>query len=149
MSDQAVILPKWLTHGGIILAKGQLDHLYSFWTIPNLIYYPTLKFWYSLSTFNVTIFNFGYLRTKCASHMNNMIWWEFAVLWRMGFVRKTISNFLWWNGRIMLPYRVGSWKHFFHTIGEFLITRSKTFWKIESVNKAFLFWYWQRPKFFF
>ena len=52
------------------------------------------------------------------------IWWEFAALWGMGFVRKTISNFLWWNGRIMLPYRVGSWKHFFHTIGEFLITRS-------------------------
>ena len=36
MSDQAVILPKWF--GGIILPKGQLEHLYSFWTIPNLIY---------------------------------------------------------------------------------------------------------------
>ena len=35
MSDQAVILPKWLIHKGNILAKGQLDHLYSFLTIPN------------------------------------------------------------------------------------------------------------------
>ena len=26
---------------------------------------------------------------------------------------------------------------------------TKTFWKIESVNKADLFWYWQRPKNFF
>ena len=25
----------------------------------------------------------------------------------------------------------------------------RTFWKIESVSKAFLFWYWQRPNFFF
>ena len=47
-------------------------------------------------------------------------WWEFETLWGMGFVRKTISNFLWWNGRVMLSYRVGSWKHFFHTIGELL-----------------------------
>ena len=30
MRDQAVILPKWLTLMGIILAKGQLDHLYNF-----------------------------------------------------------------------------------------------------------------------
>ena len=30
MSDQAVILPKWLIHGGITLAKGQPDHQYSF-----------------------------------------------------------------------------------------------------------------------
>ena len=29
MSAQAVILPKWLSHGGIIFAKGQPDHLYS------------------------------------------------------------------------------------------------------------------------
>ena len=29
----------------------------------------------------------------------------------------------------------------FYTLGQ-----SKTFWKIESVNKAFLFWYWQRLK---
>ena len=27
-----------------------------------------------------------------------------------------------------------------------LYVRIKTFWKIESVNKAFLFWYWQRLK---
>ena len=26
---------------------------------------------------------------------------------------------------------------------------AKTFWKIESVNKAFFFWYWQRLKKFF
>ena len=26
------------------------------------------------------------------------------------------------------------------------IDRYKTFWKIESVNKAFLFWYWQQPE---
>ena len=30
MSDQAVILKKWLIHKGIILAKGQLDHLHRY-----------------------------------------------------------------------------------------------------------------------
>ena len=31
----------------------------------------------------------------------------------------------------------------------FFTDNPKTFWKIESVNKAFLFWYWQRPKKYF
>ena len=35
MSDQAVLLPKWFSHGGIILAKGHLDHSYTFWTMAN------------------------------------------------------------------------------------------------------------------
>ena len=35
MSDQAVLLPKWSPHGRTILAKGQLDHLYTFWTMAN------------------------------------------------------------------------------------------------------------------
>ena len=34
MSDQAGILPKWFSNGGIILAKGQLNHTYAFWTMP-------------------------------------------------------------------------------------------------------------------
>ena len=33
MSDKAVLFPKWLSHEEIILAKGQLDHLYTFWTM--------------------------------------------------------------------------------------------------------------------
>ena len=40
MSDQAVLLPKWFSHGGIILAKGQLDHSYTFWTMSILIFSP-------------------------------------------------------------------------------------------------------------
>ena len=47
MSDQTVILPKWLNHRGIILTKGQLDHLYRFLTKPK--YQPNRKFWYSPS----------------------------------------------------------------------------------------------------
>ena len=53
------------------------------------------------------------------------------------------------------------WKHFhFSSVGKFYLnaqrqeiqilnTNIKTFQKIESVNKAFLFWYWQRPKKYF
>ena len=44
MSDQAVLLPKWLTHGGITLAKGQLGHFYTFWTMPILIFSPVPNF---------------------------------------------------------------------------------------------------------
>ena len=40
MSDQADILPKWSSHLGIILAKGQLDHSFIFWTMPILIFSP-------------------------------------------------------------------------------------------------------------
>ena len=40
MSDQAGILPKWFFHWGIILAKGQLGHSYTFWTMPILILSP-------------------------------------------------------------------------------------------------------------
>ena len=32
-SDQALLLPKWFTHKGITLAKGQLGHSYTFWTM--------------------------------------------------------------------------------------------------------------------
>ena len=35
MSDQAVLLPKWSPQKRIILAKGQLDHSYTFWTMAN------------------------------------------------------------------------------------------------------------------
>ena len=35
MSDQAVLLPKWFSNRGIILAKGQLDHRYNFRTMTN------------------------------------------------------------------------------------------------------------------
>ena len=40
MSDQTGILLKWFSNRGIILAKGQLDHLYTFWTMPILIFSP-------------------------------------------------------------------------------------------------------------
>ena len=40
MSDQAGILPKWFSHQGIILAKGQLDHSYTIWAIPIFIFSP-------------------------------------------------------------------------------------------------------------
>ena len=40
MSDQAGILPKWFSDGGIILEKEQLDHSYNFWTMPILIFSP-------------------------------------------------------------------------------------------------------------
>ena len=40
MSDQAGILPKWFSNRGIILAKGQLDHSYTFWIMPILILSP-------------------------------------------------------------------------------------------------------------
>ena len=44
MSDQSVILPKWFTHGGITLAKGQLGHSYTFWTRSILIFRPVANF---------------------------------------------------------------------------------------------------------
>ncbi len=37
MSDKAVVLTKWLSYEGIILAKVQLDHLYAFWAMAILI----------------------------------------------------------------------------------------------------------------
>ena len=37
MSDQTVLLPKWCTPRGIILAKGQLGHFYTFATGLNVI----------------------------------------------------------------------------------------------------------------
>ena len=40
MSDQTVLLPKLFSHGGIILAKGQLDHSCTFWTMSILIFSP-------------------------------------------------------------------------------------------------------------
>ena len=38
MHDQAVFLPKWSPEWRIILAKGQLDHAYTFWTMLILIF---------------------------------------------------------------------------------------------------------------
>ena len=44
MSDQSVLLPKWFTHGGITLAKEQLGHSYTFWTMTILIFSPVANF---------------------------------------------------------------------------------------------------------
>ena len=38
MSDQTVLLPKWFSHEGIILAKAQFDHLYTFFNYSLLSY---------------------------------------------------------------------------------------------------------------
>ena len=38
MSDQAGNSPKGFSNWGIILAKGQFDHSYTFWTMPILIF---------------------------------------------------------------------------------------------------------------
>ena len=44
MSDQSVLFPKWLTHGGITLAKGQLGNSYTFWIMSILIFSPVANF---------------------------------------------------------------------------------------------------------
>ena len=44
MSDQAILLPKLSPHWRIILAKGQLDHSYTFWTMANYTCYTSTKF---------------------------------------------------------------------------------------------------------
>ena len=38
MSDQAVILPKWFSYRGIILAKEKLDHSDTYWIMPIMIF---------------------------------------------------------------------------------------------------------------
>ena len=35
-----VVLPKWFSYKEIILAKGQLDHSYTFWAMPIMIFSP-------------------------------------------------------------------------------------------------------------
>ena len=40
MSDEAVLLPKWLSNQGIIFAKEQLHHSYTFWIMFILIFCP-------------------------------------------------------------------------------------------------------------
>ena len=44
MSDQSVVWPKCFTHGGITLAKGQLGHPYTFWTMSIQIYGLVVNF---------------------------------------------------------------------------------------------------------
>ena len=44
MSDLAGILPKWFSNRGIIFAKGQLDHSYTFWTMANYTTVDCLSF---------------------------------------------------------------------------------------------------------
>ena len=44
MIEQAVLLPRWSPYLRIILAKGQLDHFYTFWTMPIMIFSPVANF---------------------------------------------------------------------------------------------------------
>ena len=60
MSDQAVILPKWFSHEGIILAKGPFDHSCTFWTTAYYHIKPSRKFWWSVSTFMVVFLLFSH-----------------------------------------------------------------------------------------
>ena len=50
MSDKAGILTKWFSKWGIILAKEQLHHSYTFWTMPILIFSPVDCLWTSETT---------------------------------------------------------------------------------------------------
>ena len=45
MSYQAVLLPKWSLHARIVLAKGQLDNSYTFWTMANCTTGSTTNFY--------------------------------------------------------------------------------------------------------
>ena len=60
MSDQAVLLPKWFSQGGIILAKGHLDHSYPFWTMANYTTVDCLCFFDS----DVTIIQIWFIKQK-------------------------------------------------------------------------------------
>ena len=44
MSYETVLLPKWLSHQGIILAKEQFHNSYTFWAMPILIFGPVYLF---------------------------------------------------------------------------------------------------------
>ena len=44
MSYETVLLPKWLSHQGTKLAKEQLHHSYTFWTMSILIFSPVYFF---------------------------------------------------------------------------------------------------------
>ena len=44
MSDQGVFLLKWPPNWRIILAKEQLGHSYTFWTMPTMILSPVSNF---------------------------------------------------------------------------------------------------------
>ena len=44
MSDKPVLLPKWSPNWRIILVKEQVDHSYTFWTMPIMIFSPGANF---------------------------------------------------------------------------------------------------------
>ena len=44
MSDQTILLPKWCTPRGIIFAKVQLGHSYTFGTMPIMLFSPVANF---------------------------------------------------------------------------------------------------------
>ena len=72
MSDQAVLLPNWFTHGGITLAKGQLGHSYNFWTMSILIFSPVANFGQQSIYLNLCLSRSENQRILC--YIKNVTW---------------------------------------------------------------------------
>ena len=64
MSYETVLLPKWLSHQGRILAKEQFYNSYTFWAIPILIFSPVQIIMTHPLYFIVIIFLFIFLHFK-------------------------------------------------------------------------------------
>ena len=82
-SDQTVLLPKWCTHRGIILAKGQLCHSFTFWTMSIMIFslvsnssnHPllTCNIWFIQPSFTRSKWNMD-LKIMVKSSMEIQLW---------------------------------------------------------------------------
>ena len=90
MSDQAVLLTKWSPNWRIILAKGQLDHTLTFWTMPILIFDPVYLLLRHPLVWRFCIFPKGLYRVANLSHESNLT----RQIVRL---RKFIHWWMWWN----------------------------------------------------
>ena len=61
MSDQSVLLPKWLTHGVVDFGKRTFGYSYTFWAMPILIFSPVANFGQQSLSGNLQWFFFFYL----------------------------------------------------------------------------------------
>ena len=92
MSDQAVLLLKWFSYEGIILAKGQLVNSYTFWTMANYTTVDCLSFFesdVSLSIEVLDLFESGISNSKM--HHKDFFpsdFWSFHKPWN-----KHLENF--------------------------------------------------------
>ena len=122
--------------GGIILAKGQLDHSYTFWTMPIMIFSPVANLMHHpLECAGQNLFRKSVLISLIQNYWMN--WVHLDCLMSICHFKLVISQLIWYHG-YFIPFWLSYWVSGFFSFLSRDFTANKVW---NTVLPIFAYWF--------